>query len=44
VVKIIRKKASEHPDYGKTVMTPIAKLPKRKTPHPPHQGQEPGKK
>ena len=30
--KVNRRRASEHPDVGKTVMIPIAKLPKRKKP------------
>ncbi|MGH2976627.1 MAG: hypothetical protein ACRDLL_17455 [Solirubrobacterales bacterium] len=34
-MKIVDKKASEHPAAGGTVMRPIAKLAKRKKPPPP---------
>jgi hypothetical protein len=43
-MKIIDKKASEHPAAGGTVMRPIAKLPKRKKPRPPGKRQERGQK
>ena len=35
ILKVNRKKASEHPDAGKTRMIPIAKLPPTKKKQPP---------